>query len=675
MRTMKKLHDFGARLNSLRAGGSPPAAGLAFGSEIKRFGRSRMTRAAIVVLMLLPLVYGALYLWAYWDPFGQVDKMPVALVNSDRGAVVSGQHVNVGSEIAKSLTDDASLNWHVVDDDEARRGVEHGQYYFMLELPADFSEAIASPLTGNPKQANLNAVYNDANNYISSNIGRTAIDQVLNAVSTRISGQAVNQVLSVVVSSGAGIKQAADGAAQLADGAVKVDDGAGQLATGLHSARSGSAQLATGAKQLSDGITKATDPLVAVTSALAKVGGDTRQLEQGTAALREANDQIGAITGAQDSAATALTSVIDQLSASPDPIANNAAGTLRGVADDLRAHQFTPQIRQQLTDAENAAISMTSSLRNPGSPLNSALDQVGSKNSDLNAKLNQLRSGARQLATGNAELASGIAKLDTGAGQLTSGTAQLRSGSAELATKLADGAGQVPDWTPAQKEAIADTIGGPVHLQNSAENAAPNFGTGMAPFFITLALFFGALVLWMVLRPLQNRPIAAEVLAIRVVLASYLPAAVIGVFQAIILYCVVRFALGMQVAHPVAMLGFMILVSCTFVAATQAINAFVGPAVGRVLLMALLMLQLVSAGGMYPVETTSRPFQVFHNYDPMTYGVNGLRQLILGGIDHRLWQAIITLLVIWIGALTISSLSARRNRLWNMTRLMPAIKM
>lgn len=78
---------------------------------------------------------------------------------------------------------------------------------------------------------------------------------------------------------------------------------------------------------------------------------------------------------------------------------------------------------------------------------------------------------------------------------------------------------------------------------------------------------------------------------------------------------------------------------------------------------------------MYPVETTSRPFQMFHNYDPMTYGVNGLRQLILGGIDHRLWQAIITLVVIWIGALTISALSARRNRQWNMIRLMPAIKM
>lgn len=646
-------------------------AGLAFGSEIKRFGRSRMTRAAIVVLMLLPLVYGALYLWAYWDPFGHVNKMPVALVNADKGATVSGQHVNIGEEISKSLTADGSMDWHVLSLDEARSGVDHGNYYFMLELPPDFSEAIASPLTGEPKQANLVAVYNDANNYISSSIGRTAIDQVLNAVSTRISGQAVNQVLSVVVSSGAGIQQAADGARQLADGAVKVDDGAGQLATGLHTARPGSAQLATGAKQLSDGINQATDPLLTVTKAVANIGGSTDKLQQGAEALRQANDQIDGIAKAQDSAANALTAVIDQLAGRQDPAAN----TLRGIQDQLREHQFTPQVRQQLTDAENASIAMTETLRGPGSPLKSALDQVGGKGQELTNKLTQLRNGAQQLATGNAQLASGIAKMDDGAQQLKSGTAQLRSGSAELATKLTDGAKQVPTWSNQQKNAIADTIGGPVHLETAHENAAPNFGTGMAPFFVTLALFFGALVLWMILRPLQTRAIAAEVLPLRVALSSYLPAATIGIFQAIILYCVVRFALGMHAAHPVAMLGFMVLISFAFIAATQAINALVGPAVGRVLLMALLMLQLVSAGGMYPVETTSRPFQILHKYDPMTYGVNGLRQLILGGIDGRLWQAVITLLFILLGGLLITSLSARRNQLWNLTRLLPSIKM
>ena len=86
-----------------------------------------------------------------------------------------------------------------------------------------------------------------------------------------------------------------------------------------------------------------------------------------------------------------------------------------------------------------------------------------------------------------------------------------------------------------------------------------------------------------------------------------MPAAAIGLFQAVILYCVVRFGLGLEVAHPVAMVFFMMGVSLSFIAFTQAVNAFVGPAVGRVLIMALLMLQMVSAGGMYPVETTSTP--------------------------------------------------------------------
>ena len=70
----------------------------------------------------------------------------------------------------------------------------------------------------------------------------------------------------------------------------------------------------------------------------------------------------------------------------------------------------------------------------------------------------------------------------------------------------------------------------------------------------------------------------------------------------------------------------------------------------------------------------ARPFQIIHTYDPMAYGVNGLRQLILGGIDHRLWQAIIVLCGLWAVSLAVSALSARRNRLWNRDRLLPAIK-
>lgn len=652
----------------------PIAAGLAFGSEIKRFGRSRLTRAAIVVLMLLPLVYGALYLWAFWDPFGNVNKMPVALVNADKGTEVKGQKINAGAEVEKSLADDKSLDWNIVSPAEARQGVKDGTYYFMLELPENFSAAIASPMTGKPEKAQLRAVYNDANNYVSSTIGQSAMAQVLNAVSTRVSGQAVNQVLSMMITAGSGIEQAADGAGKLHDGLVTANDGAAQLATGLGTAKTGSAQLRAGSQQLSDGITQATDPLLAVTKALSGLGGNTAQLQQSAAALVEAADKAGVFVKTQDTALAGIDAAIKQLTTSPDPAARQAAEALRAVRAQLAQASMTPAAKQQIIAAAGAASTMTEQLRTPGSPLQTVLAQIGATGGDLTAKLTELRSGAQQLAAGNATLDDGITQLSDGATKLSAGTVQLRDGSQELATKLREGAGAVPKWSQEQTTQVAQTIGGPVQLDATHENRAPNFGTGMAPFFLTLALFFGALVLWMVFRPLQNRAVAAEVLAIRVVMASYLPAAAIGLCQAVILYCVVRFALGLEVAHPVAMIFFMMGVSVAFIAFTQAVNAFVGPAVGRVLIMALLMLQLVSSGGMYPVETTARPFQILHKYDPMTYGVNGLRQLVSGGIDHRLWQAIAVLVFLWVASITVSCLSARRNRLWNLDRLIPAIK-
>ncbi len=652
----------------------PIAAGLAFGSEIKRFGRSRLTRAAIVVLMLLPLVYGALYLWAFWDPFGNVNKMPVALVNADKGTEVKGQKINAGAEVEKALADDKSLDWNIVSPAEARQGVKDGTYYFMLELPENFSAAIASPMTGKPEKAQLRAVYNDANNYVSSTIGQSAMAQVLNAVSTRVSGQAVNQVLSMMITAGSGIEQAADGAGKLHDGLVTANDGAAQLATGLGTAKTGSAQLRAGSQQLSDGITQATDPLLAVTKALSGLGGNTAQLQQSAAALVEAADKAGVFVKTQDTALAGIDAAIKQLTTSPDPAARQAAEALRAVRAQLAQASMTPAAKQQIIAAAGAASTMTEQLRTPGSPLQTVLAQIGATGGDLTAKLTELRSGAQQLAAGNATLDDGITQLSDGATKLSAGTVQLRDGSQELATKLREGAGAVPKWSQEQTTQVAQTIGGPVQLDATHENRAPNFGTGMAPFFLTLALFFGALVLWMVFRPLQNRAVAAEVLAIRVVMASYLPAAAIGLCQAVILYCVVRFALGLEVAHPVAMIFFMMGVSVAFIAFTQAVNAFVGPAVGRVLIMALLMLQLVSSGGMYPVETTARPFQILHKYDPMTYGVNGLRQLVSGGIDHRLWQAIAVLVFLWVASITVSCLSARRNRLWNLDRLIPAIK-
>ncbi|MGC5411716.1 YhgE/Pip family protein, partial [Streptomyces sp. DT225] len=100
--------------------------------ELRRFGRGRLPRAALVALLLLPLLYGALYLWSFWDPYGRLDRIPVALVNADTGATADGKRLAAGDQITGKLLESKTFDWHEVSAAEAERGVEDGTYYLSL---------------------------------------------------------------------------------------------------------------------------------------------------------------------------------------------------------------------------------------------------------------------------------------------------------------------------------------------------------------------------------------------------------------------------------------------------------------------------------------------------------------------------------------------------------------
>ncbi|NUS14514.1 MAG: hypothetical protein HOY69_24470, partial [Streptomyces sp.] len=101
---------------------SPKLAAL----ELRRFRRGRLPRAALVALLVLPLLYGALYLWSFWDPYGRLDRIPVALVNDDKGATADGKKIAAGDAITEGLRDSDTFDWHEVSAADARAGVEDG---------------------------------------------------------------------------------------------------------------------------------------------------------------------------------------------------------------------------------------------------------------------------------------------------------------------------------------------------------------------------------------------------------------------------------------------------------------------------------------------------------------------------------------------------------------------
>ncbi|AKS36294.1 YhgE/Pip domain-containing protein [Mycolicibacterium goodii] len=663
---------------------------MSLGTDFKRFSRGAVPRIALVTVILMPLLYGAMYLWAFWNPFNEVNKIPVALVNEDEGAVAQGQRLDAGQEVSDALVASGGLQLHRVSAAEAADGVSSGRYYFSITLPRDFSRNIVSPSGDSPQQAKLVFTFNDANNYLGSIIGQNAAREVINQVNASIGERTVGTVLTGLTDAGAGLVKAADGAEQLADGNAAANDGAHRLASGadaltagLVTARDGSAQLAAGTRQLSTAVTTATDPLLHVLDRVGELNLDPdevgRAAQRLSGAVRSTTDRIAALNVDQAQAAAIVDQAVSFLRNSPDPTARDTGEFLAGAHRILTSRGIDPTTDEGLIRLRDSAGELENELGDPNSKMRTFITRAlnGGLRADvvkLRDGVTQLNTGAQRLNSGLVQLANGGRQLSDGATELAAGTDKLETGSRQLATALRDGSTQVPSWTPQQRTEVARTLAAPVVADIETHNPAVTFGTGFAPFFLTLASFIGAFIVWMLLKPLQSRPVVNGLGALRVVLASYWPALLVVLCQVVVMYVVAHFGVGLHAEHPIATVAFLGLIAATFLALIQAFNALLGVSVGRVVTLAFLMLQLVSAGGIYPVETTATPFQILHPVDPMTYAVNGLRQVIVGGIDSRLWTAIAVLTGLLVLSLAGSAWAARRNRQFNMDRLRPPIE-
>ncbi len=601
-------------------------AGLALGSDNKRYFRGQLPRLAIITIIFMPLLYGAMYLWAFWNPFGEVDKIPAAVVNLDKGATAQGERLEAGKQVVSNLISSGELGIEETSEKEAVEGLSDGTYYYTITIPPDFSEAIVSPTAKNAYQAKIVFDFNDANNYLSSVIGGDAAEQVLNKVNEAVGDKVMDKVLVTVQGAIPKLQEAVTGAEKLAAGTGELNNGVLELQSQLEKV---------------------------ITPALSQL--DSNQLaefnEKVASVVSQAETLLPLVQRAESGPLGQATSdAIAFLNSLPDPEAKQIAISLESAGQTASA---------DVAAASQAMSTITSDLRDLEQNLHARQDgslqaQLTSIESELRGKLEELQSGLEKLASGSGELNNGMNELESG---------------------LAAGLAKVPNWNRKQLQDLADTLSTPVDLKQNTLNEADTFGTGFAPFFSGLALFIGAVLCWMLLTPLQSRAVVSGLNPLRTALASYIPALLVGMLQATILFLVITQVLGLKATHPVGMWLFMLLMSATFLAIIQALNALFDIAIGRVVTLALLMVWLISAGGIYPVPTTAVPFQIAHPVDPMTYTVNGLRQLtVAANIDYRLWVAIGVLVSIIVVAMTVTSLVARRNRQYTMERLYPSIE-
>ncbi|WP_281953516.1 YhgE/Pip domain-containing protein [Rothia dentocariosa] len=314
----------------------------------------------------------------------------------------------------------------------------------------------------------------------------------------------------------------------------------------------------------------------------------------------------------------------------------------------------------------------TGELKNGTGNLHNGAQQLADGEKEAVDGQNKLHEGATTLQDGSSQLADGTGKLSSSTDQIADGAGQLKDGTGQLSTGLQNGTRQIPNLNEEQQKDVASVMSSPVDLEHSSLANGRNYGEGMGPFFMCLALWIGGLMLVQTLRPLNNRALASKAPTARIILGSWLPFGLIGIAQAVLMFAAVKFGLGFQMAHPWLAFLFLCFVATIFTLFIHGVVVFFGSP-GKLIALIIMILQLITAGGTMPYETLPHAMRWMHDFFPMGYAVTGMRRLSYGINESSLMPIMMYLLLWGAVGLVLGYLGTRRDRIWSLKKLIPEI--
>ncbi|GLV13978.1 phage infection protein [Alicyclobacillus hesperidum] len=611
--------------------------------------RSWRNRIQVFGILLIPVLYAATFLWAFWNPYGHLERLPVAVVNEDRGATLDGKRIDAGAQMVNRLKTDHNLGWRIVNAKEAEQGMVNGTYIMTITIPSNFSQEAANAATqpGAP-QPTIQSVTNDRHNYIAGIVGRNAMVKLEEQTASQLARSYAENVVSGLVSAQAGIRAASRGASQVAAGAGKLEAASGSLMSGAQQVESGATRLAnnlqtaaTGAGQVASGAAKAQQAATQLAAGMAQLTQGAAQVQTGAKQLQSGSAVLA--TGA-DRAATGAS----QVAGGAQQVADGLAALAKANPALAGSAQFQSLLTasQQVAAGSAQVASANQSLAANARKLASGAGAVAQGSQALTTGIDKASSGAQQLAVGDekvargasqlaagmsglqggaARLASGAQGLRQGIGRYTNGVASVTSGAQTLASHLQSAAQSMPTVHHTQ---IVNAIADPVGVHQLEAGNINTYGNGFAPYFLSLGLYVGVLLMSVIISFRDPPSIPSSGFAWFA--SKWLMIGAMAVVQALLADLVLLAGLGVHTTHPVWFVLFSVLTSLVFAAILLFfVAAMQNP--GRFIGVILLILQLTSSSGTYPVVLSPKFFQKLGPWLPMHYTVDGFRYIIGGG--------------------------------------------
>lgn len=680
-----------------------------FKRDLKKIFTNSMAIVLIVGIVALPSLYAWFNIYANWDPYGKTGSMMVAVANEDEGTSYKDINIAIGDSIVSNLKGNDSIDWQFVSKEEAIHGVEAGEYYAAIEIPAGFSKNLASIVTSDYEKPEIIYYANEKKNAIATKI----TDKVVQTVQLSVNESFITTVVTVMSTvlgtaldsdeaTGGNtfeylkseVSQAQDSLSALqnsVDSFSKLMNVMMGLNTSLNQKDVKSLLESTG-KLVDD--TKGTVEITQSTASamLSSMGsvmtstGETldslsdtvRDLskldyESAQESINVVSGSVGSVKSAVDEVISVLTSLNNGLS---QPISeltsvikqltgvSNSLGDIKNLLDGITITNMRPTLIQVADKLSSLSKTLTSIegnyTKNIQPKLKENVSSLLSTLTDLSNIIESVNKDTPQLNT-----MSDTFKESVGAGDdmITTLSKMLSNMNTQL-TKLYNSidtlsnseiVNAIVNITGENAENLGDFIASPVSVKTDKVYGIENYGSAMAPFYSTLAIWVGAVMVSALVKTniKKRKEIAPKLNNRDKFFGRGMLYVLIAVFQSLIICLGDLYFLRIQCYHPFKFLLVGVIAGIVYSFFVYSLVYTFGD-IGKAIGVILLVIQIGGSGGTFPIDVTPNFFISINPYLPFTFVIEAMRECVCGTYSNNYWIYILKLMAYVVAALIIA---------------------
>lgn len=660
-------------------------------------GLSRNIFALIIAggLCIIPSLYAWFNIYSNWDPYANTSAVKVAVVSEDAGYTgEDGEYSNMGDSVLESLRTNTGLGWQILDKkDDAIEGVKSGEYYAAIVIGDDFSESMFDFIDKGLVHPSVTYYENEKKNAVASKITDTGKSTLQSNINTEF----VNTVIQTAMSSTDGMLADRDIIGGVLDNLNRLGDNLdgykGTIASFVSSNAALSGSLHDLRVQIPDSLPDNSATMEALQNQTSKAADEyIAKLDRITAATRatsqalsdqlqwvltaiENNLPTDEILAGIDNAQDLLDSMNDQSDTLTEQL-QNISDQLGGVIDDdsiklavdslvqiriaakglleqskilVKAGALKSQVKLELV--RTALVQCSQKIDEMDGILDGSVQKaVDAMKGVISTSIDSIGESLTQVSEQLGSLSAMLGSIEQTVDGMNVGLDQMGSVMDGMSDKIVQLAGKLSDLTGDDKyrllaqalaqdpETYGEFLSSPVQVETHQVYATENYGSAVSPFYTTLALWVGGLLLTALIKVHPDSPeLINGAKPHELFFGRYLLFFVLGQVQAVITVLGDVYLLKIQCLDK----GLFMLAACftsfVFTLLIYALTVSFGD-IGKALAVVMVVIQIAGSSGTYPIELLPVFFQKVYIYFPFPYAINAMRETISGRYGSDYWK-------------------------------------